>query len=197
MEVASVFLVRNHPSKHTHHYLTNIWQEKWPSWLKAVHLCDVCFCWWHVSFSGMSACMDTLTFPLHELGCVVGVLCMLVSCLISCCFLFQVSLILLFFNQCLGPWHNRKETLFQEVPDWYCATGLVVASAPIGHLFNRGKGKAPITSSVIPKFSYCWLLSWKGGVVFFVFVFSSVTDILLMGVKEIHTGYSPWLNTPA
>lgn len=54
---------------HTHHYLTNIWQEKYPSWLKAVRLCDVCFCWWHVSFPVLSSCMDMLTFS-SELACV-------------------------------------------------------------------------------------------------------------------------------
>lgn len=43
----------------------------------------------------------------------------------------------------------------------------------------------------------CRILSWMGGVVFSVFVLSSVIDSLLMGVTEIHTGYNPWLNTPA
>lgn len=124
------------------------------------------------------------------------VLCVHVYCLISCCF-FQVSLVLLLFNQSWGPCHGRKETLFEEVAVWYCAAGVAVVSVPIGNLFIWGKGKPPFPSLVIPESSDCRILSWIGGVVFNVFILCPVIDILSMDVTEIHTDYSPWLNTLA
>lgn len=175
---------------HTHHYLTNIWQEKYLSWLKAVRFCDVCFCWWHVSFPLLWACMDMLTFPLCELACVccvcmspVWLAAVSFRCPSSSCSLIRAG---------APAVAGRKLCSRKCRPDT-----VLLATVPIGHLFIWGKGKPPFPSSVIPKSSYCRILSWIGGVVFCVFVLSSVIDILLMGVTEIHTGYSPWLNTPA
>lgn len=80
MEVASVFVVRNHLSKHTDHYLTNIWQVpiliKGCTLVWCMFLLMTCFflsvvsMYGHVNFSSAWTCMS--------------VLCMPGSCLISC-----------------------------------------------------------------------------------------------------------------
>lgn len=136
---------KSSPPQHTHHYLTNIWHEEYPSWLKAVRLCDVCFCWWHAFFPSVVSMYGHVNFS--SVWTRMSVLCMHVSRLISCRF-FQVSLILLFFNQSWGPWRSRKETLFQEVPARYCAAGLS-ANRTSTHLRKRKSGNPILSHSQI------------------------------------------------
>lgn len=110
---------------------------------------------------------------------------MFVSGLISCCF-FQVFHILLFSNQCLDS--AGRKLYFRK-----CLSKILLPRTIANHVRKRKHG--------VPAFSHSQiqlqpnpLLNGRRGLLYFFF---PVIVILLMDVTEIHSSYSPWLNTPA
>lgn len=125
-----------------HHNLTNIWQ-KYSSWLKALRLCDVCFCWWHAA---LPACADMLAFPLWELACVCCV-CLSPIWLVADSFRCPSSSSSLIRAE--APAIAGRKPLFQEVAACYFAAGFMANLTSI-HLRKRKTAIPILSHSQIP-----------------------------------------------